>query len=286
MNVIAHCDGRHDLVQLSEKANVFALDVLPILRQLRQHGRGKMSRTCVPYFSNGALITVIYDARNSWNRVYQDNGDISYPAEGVIRIFKGKFPLLKMSKPRPGDSVLDVGCGDGRHLPFFARLNMKTAAVEITDELVDRLNRRMSALNVPAMIRTGHAADLPFENDTFDYLLTWNSCYYMSVGGTDFQSHVDEMARVLRASGWIVCSLPKKDNFIFHNSIPHEKPGYRVIQDDYFGARNGEVMRCMDSRDDVEASFGARFDTFCHADLDMDWFGLAYRWHVFAARKA
>ncbi|HZH26070.1 MAG TPA: hypothetical protein VEY95_02700 [Azospirillaceae bacterium] len=94
------------------------------------------------------------------------------------------------------------------------------------------------------------------------------------------------MARVLKRGTWIVCSIPKQDCFIFRDSTPHTAVGYRVIQGDYFGVRNGEVMRCMESRADVEASFGTRFDTFCHADLDMDWFGLSSRWHVFCARRA
>ena len=116
--------------------------------------------------------------------------------------------------------------------------------------------------------------------------MTWNSCYYMSLGGQRFEDHVNEMARVIKPGGWIITSIPKKTSFIFKNSVSAELPGYRVIKDDYFaGSRNGEIMRCMEDRDDLVASFEARFEGFCHADLDMEWFGLPYHWHVFCAQK-
>lgn len=226
-----------------------------------------------------------YDAAASWRSIYTQDGSLAYPAEGVIRIFKGSFPNLHMPKPSPGNSILDVGCGDGRHLPMFHAQGLRIAAVEIADQIAAQLQERMETLGVVADIRTGHAAELPFEDESFDYLLTWNSCYYMSLADADFQQHVSEMARVLRQGGWIVASIPKKDNFIFKGSKPHTVPGYRVIQDDFFGSRNGEIMRCMESREDLERSFSGHFEGFCHADLDMDWFGLSYRWHVFAAQR-
>ena len=32
-----------------------------------------------------------YSATNEWSKLYGPNSQISYPAEGVIRIFKGSF---------------------------------------------------------------------------------------------------------------------------------------------------------------------------------------------------
>ncbi|MEQ8822820.1 MAG: class I SAM-dependent methyltransferase [Filomicrobium sp.] len=226
-----------------------------------------------------------YDAAKAWTKLYSGKSDMAYPAEGVIRIFKGRFPDLKMPGPAARQSVIDVGCGDGRHLPLFHSLGMEIAAVEISDEIVSVLKERMNALAIPVDIRAGTAGSLPFQDESFDYLLTWNSCYYMSATQLNFMAHVAEMARVIRPGGWIVASIPKKTSFVFQGSTAHEKPGYRIIGDEFFGGRNGEVMRCMADRKDLETSFSGQFEDFCHADLDMDWFGLAYHWHVFAARR-
>lgn len=227
-----------------------------------------------------------YHPSETWDQLYVQQAEIAYPAEGIIRIFKGRFPKLNMPEDHDGLSILDVGCGDGRHLPFFHSLGLKVSAVEITDTICNMLRERMKGYGVDADIRTGHAGYLPFDNEGFDRLVAWNSCYYMSLSGLRFEDHVTEMARVIKPGGWIVVSVPKKTSFIFKNSVPAEWPGYRVIKDDYFdGGRNGELMRCMDSQDDLVTSFAPHFGGFCHADLDMEWFGLQYHWHVFCAQK-
>ena len=227
----------------------------------------------------------MYSASKSWDQIYSSNNEISYPAEGVIRIFKGTAPDLAMPR-ETGNSILDVGAGDGRHIPFLTGLGYEVSATEITDSICDVLNLRMQSLSVHSCIKKGHAGKLPFNDSTFDRLLTWNSCYYMSHAGLDFTAHVVEMARVICPGGWIIASIPKKTSFIFKNSVPASNVGYRTINDDYFdGSRNGEIMRCFEDRVDLVSTFSPNFTDFCHADIDMSWFGLDYHWHVFCARK-
>ena len=225
------------------------------------------------------------DAANQWTKFYTTNTEMMYPAEAVIRIFKGQYPNLKMPKPKPGDSILDVGCGDGRHFPLFASLGMKMAGTELTQEIIDAVAGRLS-FDSYVDLRGGDCTDLPWDEASFDYLLSWNSCYYMH-GGEGFSSHVNEMARVIKAGGWIVCSIPKANCFIFKGCEPCDRisPGYVTIRDDYFGIRDGEVMRQFHDRDEIENAFAGNFTNFCHADIDINMFGLAYNWHVFTAER-
>ena len=223
------------------------------------------------------------DAANQWTKFYTENTGMMYPAEAVIRIFKGTYPNLKMPKPKAGDSILDVGCGDGRHFPLFDALDMESAGTEITTEIVDGLKSRFRGL---ADIRVGTCASLPWPDATFDYLLTWNSCYYMGPDGK-FEDHVAEMARVLKPGGWIVCSVPSWDCFIFQDCevVGDICDGYVTICNDHFGLRNGERMRRFPDADTVEESFASHFTNFSHASIDIDMFGLAYNWHVFTAER-
>lgn len=47
--------------------------------------------------------------------------EMMYPGEYVIRIFKGNYPRHSFNQSAfPDSSILDVGCGDGRHLVFFS----------------------------------------------------------------------------------------------------------------------------------------------------------------------
>lgn len=229
---------------------------------------------------------MIYDAKNEWTRLYSTANDIAYPAEGVIRILKGEFPGLKMPKPKAG-AILDLGCGDGRHFPLFEQVGLTGYGTEISDDICEVLTKRLSDRGIRfGKIKKGTTDNLPYADQFFDYLLTWNSCYYMTAGGgLDFGKHIREMARVIKKDGWIICSIPKKTCFIYKDSRAAEKPGFRVLAKDPWGAREGEIMKCFDSRAEIESEFGESFKDFCHADIDMDWFGLAYYWHVFVAKK-
>ena len=61
--------------------------------------------------------------KNYWSTHYKKNKNIAYPAEAVIRIFKGTFPNLKF-KHKINSKILDIGFGDGRHLFFFKNLDL------------------------------------------------------------------------------------------------------------------------------------------------------------------
>jgi len=227
-----------------------------------------------------------YNAKKEWQKLYIENQSIAYPAEGVIRILKGKFPRLKMPKPTSGN-ILDLGCGDGRHFPLFEQVGLNGYGTEITEKICNVLKKRLRKLNINfADIQSGTNDCLPFDNSFFDYLLSWNSCYYMTAGKIlDFKSHILEMARVIKKGGWLICSIPKKSSFIFNNSALMENKEYRILDTDPWGDREGEIMRCFNSREEIVEEFGVHFNKFNHADLDIDWFGLSYHWHVFVAKK-
>jgi SAM-dependent methyltransferase len=227
-----------------------------------------------------------YNAKNEWTRLYQDTNDLSYPAEGVIRILKGTFPELLMPKPTSG-KILDLGCGDGRHFPLFDQVGLLGYGTEITADICAALSQRLKDRFVKfGEISNGTTENLPYPDTFFDYLLTWNSCYYMSAGGgLDFSKHISEMARVLKQDAWIICSIPKKTCFIYKDSRPAAEKGFRILAKDPWGTREGEVLKCYESRTEIVTEFGEHFSDFCHADIDMEWFGLCYHWHVFVARK-
>jgi SAM-dependent methyltransferase len=227
------------------------------------------------------------DAANQWTKFYTENAGMMYPAEAVIRIFKGTYPNLKMPKPKAGDKILDVGCGDGRHFPLFHSLGMKASGSEITLEIITEIYDKLADMKAgfEPELRVGNCANLPWPREAFDYLLSWNACYYMNTG-MSFLGHVTEMARVLKPGGWIVCSVPKDECFIFKGAkIVPSYPDYVTIQDDYFGLRNGERMRWFADTSALQESFEPYFTNFCHASIDIDMFGLAYNWHVFTAER-
>ncbi len=224
----------------------------------------------------------VYKPEKKWTNLFNRRKDISYPAEGVIRIFKGKFPKFKL-KLKKKDKILDVGFGDGRHIVFFKRMGLDVYGTEISFQIINKIKKILKNSNKKLIVGTND--NLSFKSNYFNLLLSWNSCYYMSQKNPfNFQKHVYEMSRVLKKNGTIIISIPKKTSFIFKDSKKIKK-GYRIIKNDYFGVRNGQVMRCFESKNEIEKSFKNKFKKFVHSSIDIDWFGLDYHWHIFIAIK-
>lgn len=222
------------------------------------------------------------NASKTWTEFYNHATDISYPAEGVIRILKGTTPNNKMPKPLRGKSICDIGFGDGRHFQLFDSLGLESFGVEVSSEICSSVGANLIKNGVSALLKIGDCSRIPFPDGAFHYALAWNSCYYMSTGTGDFRDHVSEMARILVPGGWLVCSVPKRECFIYDDSTEMSK-GYRTINSEFFGLRQNEIMRCFANKEEIEEEFSSHFRNFSFADIDMKWFGLNYNWHVFTA---
>lgn len=113
-----------------------------------------------------------------------------YPAEYVIRIFKGKYPRLNLSKDSfKNKKICDVGCGDGRHLVFLRKCGFDVYGVEITEKIVNKVKNNLLKAKIDADVRVGTNDNIPFKDNYFDYLLSWNACYYMGKQ-SDFSKYV------------------------------------------------------------------------------------------------
>ena len=215
---------------------------------------------------------------------YLNKKNIMYPAEYVIRIFKGKYPSLNLSKEIfSGKKILDLSCGDGRHLIFLSTLGFKLFGTEISESIVRIVKEKLKKLNITADIRVGTNDHIPFEDNYFDFLLSWNVCYYMREENLNFLSHVKEYSRVLKPSGKLILSIPKKTNFIYQDS-EEILPGYRKIKD-YFGVRDGIILKCFENLQEIIKWFSPYFTNFKIADIHDNCFGLNYHWYIIVCEK-
>lgn len=229
-------------------------------------------------------MNLSYNAGKSWESAFL-NGDMAFPAEYVIRIFKGSYPNLNLKKKSfVGKKICDIGCGDGRHFILLKQLGFSTFGLEITGGIVKKINSNLQNIGISKNnIKVGTNDKIPFKNEDFDYLLSWNACYYMG-SIRDFGLYVKEFSRVLKPDGYLVLSIPKKTCFIYKGSKSLGN-GYQMIMNDPFNIRNGEVLKMFDGNADIEKEFSVSFKNFAFGSIHDDCFGLDYHWHLVVCQK-
>lgn len=225
-----------------------------------------------------------YDPKTEWAKNFLNKTSISFPSEYVIRIFKGNYPNLNLTKNNfHRKKICDIGCGDGRNIVLLHQCDFDIFGTEISEELVNNTKTNLNKLGISADIEVGTNDHLPFDKNYFDYLLSWNSCYYMGKN-TSFQTHVNEFARILKPAGYLILSIPKKTNFIFSKSVTIND-GYQIIQNDPFNIRNGEILRMFENEKEIQESFSDFFTKFIFGSIEDDCFGFNYHWHLLVCQK-
>lgn len=105
--------------------------------------------------------------------------------------------LHQAAGPVPGDRVLDLGCGAGRHLGELCRLGYRATGLDLSMPMLDAAR---SAAEAPVLVR-GDMRRLPFRTSGFDIVTS----YFTSFGYFDDEDDdarvLYEVRRVLRPGG-------------------------------------------------------------------------------------
>ena len=105
--------------------------------------------------------------------------------------------LVRRAGVRPGDAVLDVACGTGNVAIPAARAGGRVTGVDLTPEHFPAARSRASAAGVAVDWVEGDAEALPFEDDSFDVVLSSFGCMFAPRHAVA----AAELARVLRPGG-------------------------------------------------------------------------------------
>ena len=108
--------------------------------------------------------------------------------------------LLTRLDLRPGETVLDLGCGTGDHTREVAALvapGGSAVGVDFSASMISEANRRQEASSAPATFQEGDAQQLPFESNTFDACRTERMLCHVP----DCEAALREMVRVVRPGG-------------------------------------------------------------------------------------
>ena len=153
--------------------------------------------------------------------------------------------LLDTIRPRPGNRILDVGCGTGMAEISIARLRLSQIRLFGVDQLLDRVivaRYATASHNQRVGFAAGDACSLPFVDGTFD------STYCVGVlqHVRDLAGAIREFARVTREGGRLVAVEPDNSARYWYSSVPAGAAANGAAREYRVSADQGRVVFGLD----------------------------------------
>jgi SAM-dependent methyltransferase len=96
-----------------------------------------------------------------------------------------------------GRDVLEVGVGLGTDFVQFARAGANLVGIDLTEAAVALARKRVELEGLPAVVQTGDAEALPFDDRSFDLVYSWGVLHHTP----NTERAIAEVHRVLRDGG-------------------------------------------------------------------------------------
>ena len=138
-----------------------------------------------------------------WEKIFSSDG----------RIFNEVLPLFHeaahiFTKNRI-HSILDLGCGNGRHVVAFRRLGFNATGFDISESGLRLTSEWLSEDRLAASLVLGDSrTGLPFSSASFDGLISTQVIHHATI--TEIQMTISEIYRVLENNGLALITVAGK----------------------------------------------------------------------------
>jgi SAM-dependent methyltransferase len=158
-----------------------------------------------------------------------------YEAENRAQDVHGEiWRVLRQQCDWTGLDVLDLGCGDGFHLPRFAETARSVVGVEPYQPLVRRARLRLAELAKVAVM-SGSAQRLPVADASIDVVHARTAYFF----GPGCEPGLEEVDRVLRPGGALVVVDLDGQSLPYGQWLRADLPRYDPVEIEEFFAAAG-----------------------------------------------
>jgi SAM-dependent methyltransferase len=146
--------------------------------------------------------------------------------------------LAETLKPRPGNRILDVGCGEGPGEVALGRLHIsqvRLVGVDLVFDKVLKASQETASLNQRVKFAVADACRLPFKDGIFDSIY----CVAVLQHVNDVETAVAEFARVTAPRGRVVAVEPDNSARYGFSSAPAGRRAFE-LSSSFFNALSGQ----------------------------------------------
>jgi len=112
--------------------------------------------------------------------------------------------FVTYAKAKPGDKILEIGCGTGLFTKkFYEATKSDITAIDISEDLLNEARKSVPSVN----FQKGDAMQLGFENNFFDIVFGSSVLHHL-----EFEKSLKEIYRVLKPGGRIIFAEPNMLN--------------------------------------------------------------------------
>jgi len=157
-----------------------------------------------------------------WNEVFKKHGKFFYePQEDIVKI----VDVLKKNGVK---KILDLGCGSGRHLVYFAKNGFDTYGIDIAREGINLTKQWLKDEGLKSDLTVGNIyKKLPYKNNYFDAVISTQALHHEVI--EKIREAIKEIERVLIPSGFVFLTFRKRKFRKFYpNHTIVEKYGQQV----------------------------------------------------------
>ena len=174
----------------------------------------------VPYVTGVSSSEIL----SSWEHIWQKKGTVDTNDLQLLNGYEGTSfdpkqawaKICKTMDMHDSDEILEVGCGAG----FVAQhIHQKYVGIDPSESLV---MKHISILQNPVCV--GYAHDLPFKDNSFDYVVVIGICAYFKDKAYT-QAAIQEWQRVARKGVYVGnirhAAQPRRDKHIYSGPTTH-----------------------------------------------------------------
>src|SRR6059058_3252168 len=135
-----------------------------------------------------------------------------------FRLAHLRFALMMTARAQPTTGRGGADGGDGRHALYFAEHGFAVEAIDGAAAGLDFACRDAAARDLRLSLRQADADTLPFSDESFDYVLSWNVIFHGTMG--DVGRRLAEIWRVLKPGGLFQGTMLSKRDVQFGRGRP------------------------------------------------------------------
>lgn len=138
---------------------------------------------------------------DSWNSIFKKQGKV------FVKPHRDMMGIADLLKERNAKRILDLGCGTGRHLIFFANQGYEVYGIDAAFDGIEIAKKWLAENNLNCNLTIQRIEEkFPYEDSFFDAVISIQAMHHNKIKKIKFT--IREIKRVLKPDGLIFITVP------------------------------------------------------------------------------